>query len=116
MKHSLKLYTVILATFLLCACGKSPEKQILGKWQEVDRSDDSFIEFFEDGTYRGVSEGVSSTESMTATWKILQDGRLKIDIRIQHITESITAELEFNDDHMILTNEDGKSTEHKRIN
>ena len=113
---SFTLSITLMVILLVSGCGKSPQEKLVGTWQEVDGKQ-NVVEFFEDGSFSlPLNKGeIGSMENLNGKWLIIKDGRIKIDISMLGITHSQVGKLDFDGKEMIITDDNGKATRHKRL-
>lgn len=87
-----KIFSYLLAgllMFSLCACGNKPEKQIVGRWEQISHESEGnnwstnyernhffrILEFYDDGTLLWDS---NKSENF-ATWNITGDNKIKVE-------------------------------------
>ncbi len=96
---------ISLATLLLlAACGKTQVNDVLGAWRTHPANDQIVwnAEFFDDGTcYISEADGRTS-----GSWKLLQDGRVKLDFSALSGNRTLLATVEGDE----MTIDDGKQT------
>jgi hypothetical protein len=73
MKAARLTFVVLLALFLF-ACSSRSEDRMVGKWQQVDGT--QVMQFFNNGTLIVSDRG----KSMDGVYKILSDGRVRLEI------------------------------------
>ena len=115
IKHSI-FSTTLMVILLVSGCGGSPQDRLVGTWQEID-GEQNIIEFFSDGSFSlNLDKGdIGSMEKLNGKWLVLEDGRLKLDISMFGTTQSIVGKLDFDGGEMVLTDDNGKATRHKRL-
>lgn len=96
---------------ILSGCGQSPNKQILGKWSD---GSGSTMEFFEDGTVN-IFNPTSSFPNSGGKWKILEDGRLKIDMSFLGISQSFVSNIKFEKGEMIWYDKEKPASKPERL-
>jgi hypothetical protein len=83
---------------LLVACGDGPKDKIIGKWQS-DYSANSFLDFFPDGTVTMQDTDkfnpITKTDTVSGTWMILEDGRLKMTFTVMGMSNTRAVKLTF---------------------
>ena len=89
--------TLAFSLLLLSACTDSPEKQIIGKWKEIEKPA-SKVEFYDDGTLVVYNE--SNPIILNGTWAFLEDGRLKTEMSMMGIQSVETVTVTFEGDNM----------------
>jgi len=104
---------VLLAILFLVSCGQKPQEKIRGAWQDNEQG---VIEFFQDGTFTMKSKKaeLGGLKTLTGRWLILDDGRLKLDISMLGVTQTLVYKVRFDGGEMILTDETGE-TRHKKL-
>ena len=114
MTRSTKAITMmIISVICISATCIAATSEILGKWKAQDR-DGTIVEFFSDGRVSiQLSEG--SDQSMTGSWVILDDGRLKIELSMFGQTVTQVGQLSFVNEEMIIVDSDNTRTRHKRV-
>jgi hypothetical protein len=95
---------LVFLVFLICACSK--ERQIVGKWQEVNGSEE--FSFFADGT---VTERKPDEQSGVGSYRFIDNTHLRMDI----FKTSLVWKCEVSHDELTLTSPDGKKIVYKRI-
>src|SRR5258708_5622222 len=73
---------VVFCIVLAAGCS-SPKKDVLGKWKEHGKSET--LEFFQDGKI-----AIAGSVSVTGTWLVLDDGRLKVEVGMLGMTQTLT--------------------------
>ncbi len=87
---------IILISALLLACGGSPKDKLMGKWK-ADRDGNTFLEFFPDGTMtqQDTAKVLNGSDTVSGTWMILEDGRLKITLSGMGMSNTFAAKISF---------------------
>lgn len=86
----------IMLLGMLCGCGKTVEKQILGTWYE-DGDPDLYLEIYEDGTV------YDNESAMNGDWHLANDDNTLV-LSLLFIT--MNCSLEIDGDSMTLTDKD----------
>lgn len=102
MKKRLSCIGIVCAMLLciLCGCGKSVEKQLWGTWYE-DGDLDSYIEFYEDGTF------YDNEFRIKGGWYLEKGGSV---IVITVSIFSLDYSLDIEGDSMTLTSDSGNTS------
>lgn len=98
------LWALLIIPFLLVSCG-GVKNDIVGRWEHVDGSGDSF-EFFEDGTVASHTHSFSGFDVDTAgEYKMIGDNQIRLDI--PDLIGSQVFGIDISDDILTLTLGDG---------
>jgi len=73
-----RIILVVLFALFLCGCSKTPQQQILGKWQTADKA--LIVEFKNDGNVTlSLRQMQGLGASNTVSYSVTNDGHIKID-------------------------------------
>jgi len=108
------LPAVVLCWSVTHACAGDRE-QVSGVWLETHPRDHIVI-FADDGSWKlHLKKGELSTlHTLTGTWTIAPDGRVKVTLNLNGKTQAFTSAVKFDGDEMTLIDADGTQTRHKR--
>lgn len=110
-----KILPVLLLS-LIVSCTQTPQEMIVGNWQAPDG--DGSMEIFKDGgvIMRFPKEIAPGVGSVSGSWTILEDGRLKIDFSFMGESTSQLGSINFSDkDNLEITNEKGETDHFTRM-
>ena len=111
MQTSLKVVLLSALVILLCAgCTKSPEKRIIGEWQESGESES--IQFVDDGTII-IRNGA---EAVVGQYVLLDEGKIQVELGGRGAAAgTLIIGFRFEGDELELTGPGGKAADYTRI-
>ncbi len=110
MKKSFLKVSVAFLVFLLIGCTNDPAKVILGAWQ-MEEDEGKIVEFLDDGslaTKNGEQTG-------SGRWRMTDDDKLDLEISTSGGSRNFTCGVQFVDNLMILTSEQGEAEKYVRL-
>ena len=110
MKKSFLNGAVALLVFLLIGCTDGPAKVIVGGWQ-MEEDEGKIVEFLDDGslaTKNGEQTG-------SGRWSMPGDGKLHLEISTSGGSKNFTCGVQFVDNLMILTSDQGEAERYVRL-
>jgi len=108
-----RLLLSLFALIVFFNCSSDPSKKILGKWKEVDSSEQ--IEFFSDGTFYVKKDN----QAFNGKYYFLHDGRLKMEISDFWMKllmpQPLIYEISFKGDTMTTKNQENKISKYHKM-
>ena len=113
-------YLIIVACFAITTQAVSIAQsairaQLVGIWDEVHPKD-NLVYFAKDGSWKlYLEEGeIGTLRSLNGTWSLSDDGKLTIAFTVNDQKQSMVAKVTFDGEEMVLTEQDGSETRHRR--
>jgi hypothetical protein len=96
-------------------CHAGDREQLLGMWAEVHPKD-NVVYFAKDGSWKlYLKKGeIGDLHSLDGKWEILPGGKLKIVLAMNNQSKTFTSKLRFDGEEMVLVEDDGTETRHRR--
>ncbi|NQT65487.1 MAG: hypothetical protein HQ554_04850 [FCB group bacterium] len=113
------LTSLIILLFSVSGYCENPKELIIGQWQKIDDST-NIIEYFEDGTFLMKCRANTMFANMTnlfGNWQIIDNGKIRIEFnKLGILHNARVAKLEFKDNEMIITYDEGQVSIRRRLN
>lgn len=93
----------------------TPTEQLVGTWAETGGKD-SLVTINKDGSFKlYLKKGeIEDKHYLEGTWKLNPDGKFVVSLNIGDKPDEFSAQLKFEGDEMVLVDDEGKETRHKR--
>ena len=116
-------FAIIFTTGCATPMAVSPQKEVslredlVGMWEEVSPSS-NLVLFAKDGSWKlYLKKGeISDFRSLNGEWTLSYDRKLTIKFTMMGQTKTMSAKLSFDSDEMVLTDNEGIETRHRRHN
>ena len=111
MKKSFLHVAAALLVFFLVGCTNDPSAAIIGTWQ-LESDQGKVVSFMEDGSLSTENNGQTGNGS----WSMPNEGKLAFEIATSGGSMPFTCKVEFVDNLMVLTSEQGEVEKYVRLN
>lgn len=111
MKKSYLHVAVAFLIFFLVGCTNDPSAAIVGTWQ-LEGVEGKMVSFMDDGSLSTENNGQTGSGS----WSMPTEGKLAFEIATSGGSMPFTCKVEFVDNLMVLTSEQGEVEKYVRVN
>jgi hypothetical protein len=111
-------YILIVALALICPAfhaDAADREKVVGMWAEIHPKD-NMVYFAKDGTWKlYLKKGeIGDLHSLDGKWELTPEGRIKIVLTMNGQTKSFSSKLKFDGEELVLVEDDGAETRHRR--
>ena len=111
MKKSFLHVAVALLILFLVGCTNDPSAEIVGTWQ-LEGDEGKVVSFMDDGSLSTKNNGQTGCRN----WNMPTEGKLAFEIATSGGSMSFACKVEFVDNLMVLTSEQGEVEKYVRVN